>query len=95
MHSLITFAAFAVGGSLATTPATSVSTWGFGEFPVFPLQENAEKSDLFPMPLCNGFRLEEATIDQMQAALKDGLLTSVQLVLCYMQRNYQTDDYIK
>ena len=88
---LLAFAAFAT----RVIAASSASTWGLGEFPVFPLQENAGKSSLFPMPLCNGFKLEEATIDQMQSAMKNGTLTSVQLVLCYMQRNYQTDDYIK
>jgi amidase len=35
----------------------------------FPLQQNAGATELFPMPLCNGFKLEEATIDQMQQAL--------------------------
>jgi len=39
--------------------------------------------------------LEEATIDQMQAAMSRGKLTSQQLVMCYMQRIYQTDQYIK
>lgn len=94
MRSFVDLLAFA---TIATRviATSSASTWGLGEFPVFPLQENAGKSSLFPMPLCNGFKLEEATIDQMQAALKNGTLTSVQLVLCYMQRNYQTDDYIK
>jgi len=84
--------AFATLTSLVT--ATSSLTWG-GDFPVFPLQENAGTTKLFPMPMCNGFKLEEATIDQMQTAMKKGALTSQQLVLCYLQRNYQTDDYIK
>ena len=77
--------------SSATLPTP---VWG-GDFPVFPLQQNAETTKLFPMALCNGFRLEEATIDQMQAAMKKGKLTSQQLVICYLQRQYQTDDYIK
>src|SRR5512140_2708268 len=51
---------------------------------------------LFPMPPCgpSRFRLEEATIADMQSALSRGLLTSVQLVECYEARVRQTDDYI-
>ncbi|KAK8070423.1 amidase [Apiospora hydei] len=45
------------------------------------------------MPQCGGFQLEEATIDQMQAAMENGTLTSVQLVTCYMMRTYQTQEY--
>ena len=63
--------------------------------PVFPLQQDADTTALFPMPSCYGFTLEEATIDQMQAAMSRGKLTSQQLVMCYMQRIYQTDQYIK
>ncbi|KAJ0164779.1 putative amidase, partial [Colletotrichum tanaceti] len=63
--------------------------------PMFPLQENADTTALFPMPECGGtFKLEEATIDQMQKAMKDGIITSQQLVMCYMQRTFQTDEYI-
>jgi len=47
------------------------------------------------MARCGSFKLEEATIDDMQKAMAKGTLTSVQLVQCYMLRNYQTDDYIK
>ncbi|KAK7458505.1 amidase [Colletotrichum acutatum] len=46
------------------------------------------------MPLCGNFKLEEATIDEMQAALAAGTLTSQQLVGCYIQRTYQTQEYI-
>lgn len=62
---------------------------------LFPLQENADSADLFPMPPCGSFQLEEATIDQMQEAMANGTLTSQQLVLCYLVRTYQTEDYIK
>ena len=47
------------------------------------------------MPRCGSFQLEEATIDQIQAAMGNGTLTSVQLVTCYMMRTYQTEDYAK
>ena len=62
---------------------------------VFPLQQNAGTIGLFPMPLCKGFKLEEATIDQMQQALNQSQLSSQQLVMCYLQRIYQTHEYIK
>ncbi|KAK8103216.1 hypothetical protein PG984_016362 [Apiospora sp. TS-2023a] len=63
------------------------------DVPIFPLQEHANSAQLFPMPPCGGFQLEEATIDQMQAAMENGTLTSVQLVTCYMMRTYQTQEY--
>ncbi|OHF02014.1 glutamyl-tRNA(Gln) amidotransferase subunit A [Colletotrichum orchidophilum] len=63
--------------------------------PLFPLQQNENTTDLFPMPACAGtFKLEEATIDQMQKAMENGILTSQQLVMCYMQRTFQTQEYI-
>ncbi|XP_044723847.1 amidase domain-containing protein [Hirsutella rhossiliensis] len=43
---------------------------------------------------CNGFQLEEATIGQMQEALHDGRVTSVQLVHCYLKRTFQTRPYL-
>ncbi|KZL63248.1 amidase family protein [Colletotrichum incanum] len=47
------------------------------------------------MPVCGGtFKLEEATIDQMQKAMQDGIITSQQLVICYMQRTFQTQEYV-
>ncbi|UPL03315.1 hypothetical protein LCI18_014249 [Fusarium solani-melongenae] len=61
---------------------------------LLPLQKNAGSADLFPMGKCNGFKLEEATIDDMQKAMRSGKLTSVQLVTCYLTRTYQTQEYI-
>lgn len=63
----------------------------------FPLLQNGSmaESGQFPMPKCRGFKLEEATIDQLQDALSRGRLTSVQIVMCYLQRIYQTDEYIQ
>lgn len=63
--------------------------------PFFPLQQNAGLPDQFPMPPCGSFRLEEATIDDMQQAMSDGSLTATQLTLCYIQRIYQTQSYTK
>ncbi|KAK6856332.1 hypothetical protein PG995_006519 [Apiospora arundinis] len=59
----------------------------------FSVQENVDSAELFPMPRCGNFQLEEATIDQMQEAMSNGTLTSVQLATCYMMRTYQTEDY--
>lgn len=63
----------------------------------FPVLQNGSNADVgqFPMPKCNGFTLEEATIDQMQEALSKGTLTSVQIVMCYLQRIFQVDEYIR
>ncbi|KAF2213004.1 hypothetical protein CERZMDRAFT_40195 [Cercospora zeae-maydis SCOH1-5] len=46
------------------------------------------------MSLCNGQQIEEASIDQIQSHFEQGLLTSQQLTFCYMQRIWQTDDYL-
>lgn len=55
----------------------------------------AANSGQFPMPLCHGFKLEEATIDQLQNAMDKGTLSSVKIVMCYLQRIYQTDAYLR
>ncbi|KAH6649057.1 amidase signature domain-containing protein [Truncatella angustata] len=60
---------------------------------LFPSAANADTTSFFPMPKCGDFELEEATIDEMQAAMAAGTLTSLQLVICYMLRNYQTEEY--
>ncbi|WYZ40965.1 hypothetical protein EsH8_IV_001306 [Colletotrichum jinshuiense] len=97
MHRAPVWFAVAAGfqGSLVSC---SNSTWpgnATAALPsVFPLLENVDSADLFPMPLCGSFDLHEATIDQMQAAMEAGTLTSQQLVACYMQRTYQTQEYI-
>ncbi|KAF9252361.1 hypothetical protein LCP9604111_2357 [Penicillium roqueforti] len=48
----------------------------------------------FAMRPCHGFKLEEATIDQIQAELKNGTFTGVQLLECYMDRVHQTQPYL-
>lgn len=62
--------------------------------PLFPLEQYADSAALFPMPPCGSFHLEEATIDDMQAAMSNGSLTSQQLLSCYLVRTYQTNSYI-
>lgn len=87
------FASVACALSLAFSLAQAQTTISDSLF--FPLLQNANTTELFPMPPCGSFQLEEATIDQMQAAMKNGTLTSQQLVLCYLERAYQTQGYIK
>jgi amidase len=64
------------------------------DFPILQYNSAAD-SGRFPMPLCNGITLEEATIDQLQDYMTNGNLTSVQIAICYMQRIWQTDEYTK
>jgi amidase len=63
----------------------------------FPLLQNGSRGDSgqFPMPKCYGFQLEEATIDQVQHTMSKGMLTSVQIVSCYLKRIQQVDEYIR
>lgn len=63
----------------------------------FPVLQNGSAviSGQFPMEKCHGFTLEETSIAEIQEELSSGRLTSVDLVLCYMQRNYQIDSYLK
>jgi len=88
-----------IHGSLnitVTSPPINVTQTLESSFPYdFPNLDDAETPALFPMPPCNSITLEEATIDQLQDYMSRGLLTSVQLALCYLQRHWQTDDYIK
>jgi amidase len=60
----------------------------------FPPQDAVGTLALFPMPTCMGITLEEATIDQLQGYMRDGTLTSVELLACYMERVHQVDKYI-
>ncbi|KAJ5456962.1 hypothetical protein N7530_012236 [Penicillium desertorum] len=48
----------------------------------------------FAMRPCHGFKLEEATVDQIQAELEIGTFTGVQLLECYMDRVHQTQPYL-
>jgi amidase len=60
----------------------------------FPPQNATGTPALFPMPLCQGIVLEEATIDQLQHDMNRGLLTSLELLRCYLRRAEQVDSYI-
>lgn len=81
---------FANASSATDLAATQILDQPFPyEFPKKDVPVN-----LFPMPNCAGVTLEEATIDQLQDAMNQGLLTTSQIVLCYLQRIYQTDMYL-
>ncbi|KAF2845247.1 amidase signature enzyme [Plenodomus tracheiphilus IPT5] len=60
----------------------------------FPPEYAKDTSDLFPMPRCGTITLAEATIDQLQGYMTEGILTSVDLLDCYLKRVRQVDDYI-
>ncbi|CAE7031191.1 Glutamyl-tRNA amidotransferase subunit A [Pyrenophora teres f. teres] len=60
----------------------------------FPPRYAAGTSALFPMPTYRGVTLEEATIDQLQKYLSDRILTSAQLLECYLNRAHQVNGYI-
>lgn len=49
----------------------------------------------FPMSSCHGVALEEATIDQLQDYMRQGILSSVKIVECYLRRKLQVDQYLK
>ncbi|KAL8736545.1 MAG: hypothetical protein Q9181_002394 [Wetmoreana brouardii] len=56
--------------------------------------EGNQIPNMLLMPPCNGIRIEEATIDELQKHMTNGTLTSVQLVTCYLQRLFQVEEYI-
>lgn len=60
----------------------------------FPPQDAKNTAALFPMPSCFGVTLEEATIDQLADYMGNGMLTSSQLLRCYLRRVQQVDEYV-
>jgi amidase len=60
----------------------------------FPSIHDADTPGLFAMPQCKGITLEEATIDQLQGYMSEGILTSAQLLRCYLKRVRQVDEYV-
>lgn len=62
-------------------------------FPVSDAQKEDETP--FPMPLCYGTRVEEASIVQLQGYLTDGTLTSAKLLECYLRRIMQVDTFVE
>lgn len=62
-------------------------------FPVADAQKEGETP--FPMPLCYGTRIEEASIVELQGYLADGTLTSAKLLECYLRRVMQVDTFVE
>lgn len=89
------FSAVLPRGSGAKHTPSAVSQTLAKPFPYEFPQLNSAPGALFPMPRCGPVELAEATIDQLQAAMAAGTLTSVQLAACYLQRISQTDAYIE
>ncbi|ODV84779.1 hypothetical protein CANARDRAFT_200305 [[Candida] arabinofermentans NRRL YB-2248] len=56
--------------------------------------QSSQLTNPFPMPSCQGITLEEATIDQIQDYMTQGVLTSQDLVQCYMERYFQLNPYL-
>lgn len=50
---------------------------------------------LFPMEECYGIALLEANIDQLQAHMSKGEITTTQLTECYKHRISQTDQHVR
>ena len=50
-------------------------------------------SSPFPMPLCNGVKIEDETVEALQRWMILGNLTSQDLVKCYLERIEQTNGY--
>ncbi|KAH7309742.1 amidase signature domain-containing protein [Stachybotrys elegans] len=48
----------------------------------------------FPMPLCKGVKIEDASIVELQQWLTEGQLTSQDLVECYLARIEKTNEYL-
>ncbi len=63
-------------------------------YPLDNLTVNAVET-LNTLNLCNGVVIEEATIDQLQAFMAHGKLTSVQLTICCINRVFQVERFIK
>lgn len=55
----------------------------------------AEPALLFPIATCGSITLEEASINELQLAMTNGSLTSRQLVECYLDRIFQTNEYLQ
>lgn len=83
-------------GTVVTTNASAAAQILPFPYPYdSPREQAANTSGLFPMRQCHGVTIEEATIDQLQGYLSSGALTSAQLAICYWQRAFQTQEYIK
>ncbi|KAF9072329.1 amidase signature domain-containing protein [Rhodocollybia butyracea] len=82
------------GGAALARSSNSSSQIVTDPYPFDFPQLGTNTSNLFPMRLCHGFQLEEATIDDIQAEFSSGRLTGVQLLQCYYDRIYQLQPYV-
>lgn len=91
----------AISSTPASTSAISASSPASSQivaspYPyIFPEQKFIGTPQLFPMPLCHGIPLEEASIDDIRLALTIRKLSVTTLVGCYMDRITQVDRYVK
>ncbi len=93
---LLTSASLTSAELNASSPAALADSEVLNDpFPYFFPEQNASAAELFAMPKCCGIDIENASIDTLQSHLECGDLTSVQLLACYMQRAFQTGEYIK
>ncbi|KAI9717968.1 MAG: hypothetical protein M1828_007060 [Chrysothrix sp. TS-e1954] len=86
-------------GTLRAEPVFALSQQLVNAVSVFANHHDPPKAvrngdDAFPFPPCGNFTLEEASIDDMQHAMSAGRLNATQLLECYTDRVYQTQEYI-
>ncbi|THY48746.1 amidase family protein [Aureobasidium pullulans] len=87
-------AAIALGLASARSFHNATNVQDYPEYG-FPLLQDANNTDLlFPMPACHGYVIAEKSIEELQEYMTSGNLTSVQLTTCYLQRQFQTHDYL-
>lgn len=94
------FLALAAGGLAALASASNNDSLVSQQIDTQPYpydfpQLGINGSELFPMRLCHGFKLEDADIDEIQNQLASGKLTGVQLLQCFYERIYQVQPYVK
>lgn len=86
----------AASSTIVATSSPASSQVLASPFPyVFPEQKYIGTNQLFPMPLCNGIPLEEASIDEIRLALTIRKLNVTTLAGCYIDRINQVDRYVK
>jgi len=92
---LLTFPFFPLSTAQTAAPIDLAASQVLTDpFPFNYPNEDAAPAALFPMPQCNGVTLEEATIDQLQDYMSHGLLTSTDILLCYIARYTQVNGYV-
>ena len=74
----------------------SIDRWKSSSMDLHPIShQNVGSREPFPMPLCFGHKLEEASIATISSWLEAGSLTSHKLVSCYLNRIHQLNKYLK